>query len=96
MERLAFFWFPVILGILEVLISAWCVIRSRRWWQAVLGLIVAATSIWGVWILIRIFQGAWPTFIPHVAIFVVIPIVGLQLLLLYVQEEEWHWDQQGH
>ena len=74
---------PTVVAVIAV-IASWLVSRrahsAAHWGASALVLVAAA---WSILILYRIFfLGAWPTYLPHVVIGLVVVVVFVQLFLL--------------
>jgi len=63
------------------LASAWSVARSPSIIQLALSVPIIAVTAWSLWVLQRIWNGAWPTYVPHIALAAACPIVAVQFYL---------------
>jgi len=62
--------------------SLYCLCHDFRGVQLLLGMTVLLLAAAAIWILAAMIAGAWPTFLPHVALVLVVPLVAAQVLLL--------------
>lgn len=81
-EALLWGFLPTAIAICAVVVSVFVAFRTHRVFHFAASGVVVATVVWSVLILYRIFVlGAWPTYLLHVAIGVVLIIVIAQTVL---------------
>jgi hypothetical protein len=81
-EALLWGLLPTVLAVCSVFVSLFVAFRTRRLFHFLVSILVIAGVAWSLLILSRIFVlGAWPTYLPHVAIGGVVIIVITQTLL---------------
>ena len=73
---------PLVVGLILFVLATWCIARSFRPVQLLLGLPVVAMSLWSIWVTKNILNGAWPTFLPHVAVAAAVPLALIQVGLV--------------
>jgi hypothetical protein len=83
LEDILFLWIPTGAGIALIALAGACIARSFRAVQLILGLPVILVSLWSIWVLRRMWLGAWPSFIPHIALGMVVPVVLVQIFLAF-------------
>src|SRR5689334_12687171 len=66
---------------LAVVVSTLAIVRAFGFLQLLLGLPAILLSAWSIWVIERIFNGAWPTFLPHIAIGAACLLVVVQVVL---------------
>jgi len=74
---------PAIVAACAIMLSVRLAVRDFGVAQSVLSLAVVLMSGWSVVVLIRItVGGAWPTYLPHLAIIAACLVVGIQSWLI--------------
>ena len=81
-EALLWGLLPTIVALCALIVSLFVTFRARRVFHFAASAVVIATVVWSLLILYRIFVlGAWPSYLPHLAIGVVLIFVIAQTLL---------------
>ena len=80
-ELFLFLLMPAVVGGAIILASVWSIARSPSIIQLALGVPIIAVTAWSLWVLLRIWNGAWPTYVPHIALAAVCPIMAVQFYL---------------
>lgn len=80
-ELLLFLLLPAVVGGAVILASAWSIARAPSIIQLALGVPIIAVTTWSLWVLHRIWNGAWPTYLPHIALAAACPITAVQFYL---------------
>lgn len=70
---------PTGVALISIGVSAWSIARSFRVVQLILGIPAILGSLWAVWVIKRIFEGAWPTFSLQIAIGIASSLVAIQV-----------------
>jgi hypothetical protein len=80
-DTLIFGLAPAVAGILVVFASVWSIVRSPRVIQFALGVPIIGLTIVSLWMLWRIWHGAWPSYLPLMLVATVIPVSAVQIYL---------------
>ena len=70
---------PMAIGVGAAVASLYCVFRRPSAFQAVATLVALVATAYAELMLYRITTGAWPTFIPHIVLALVLALVIVQL-----------------
>jgi hypothetical protein len=70
---------PIVIGAGAALASLYSVARRPSAFQVAAALVAVTGLAWSEWVLYRIVRGAWPTFVPHVVITLLLPLVFVQV-----------------
>lgn len=70
---------PMAVGAGAAFASVYSVMRYPSAFQIVAALVAVLGMAWAEWVLYRIVRGAWPTFLPHVVIALLLPLVFVQV-----------------
>ena len=72
---------PAMLGMIAIGASAWSIVRAFGFLQLLLGLPAIFVCAYSIWVIKRVFDGAWPTYLPHIGIGAACVLVVAQLVL---------------
>ncbi len=71
---------PMMLAVGLIALSLWAASQGPLVIQLPLSVVTVALAGWGLFVLIRILMGAWPTALPHLAMGCATPLAIAQLL----------------
>jgi len=80
-ELILFLILPAVLAVAGIVTATYLIIRTHHAVQIVLGAPVIFVSALSLWVLKNMYNGAWPTFLPHLAIGGVCLVVTVQLIV---------------
>jgi len=72
---------PAGVGTAIIVASAWSIARSPSIIQLALGMPIITVTAWSLWVLHRMWNCAWPTYLPLMAVAAACPIVAVQIYL---------------
>jgi hypothetical protein len=82
-EEFVWIYIPILIGILEILISGISFIKEKKIIRFLLFIIIAFLNSLAIYILIQILNGAWPTYTPHIAIGISTIILLTKIIVEY-------------
>ena len=80
-DAILFLILPAALAVAAIATATYLIIRTRSTVQIALGAPVIVMSALSLWVLKNMYNGAWPTFLPHLAIGGVCLVVTVQLIV---------------
>ena len=92
MSKDALLWglLPTIIAICAGLISLFAAFKSQRISQIVASAVVVPSFAWTLLMLYRMFVlSAWPSYLPHLLIFVALVIVTAQVIMFWRNRNDW-------
>lgn len=73
---------PLGVAVLLAAVSVYALCRDFRGAQALLGAPVILLMAAAGWVLAEMMLGGWPSFVPHVAVVLAMPVVAVQVWLM--------------
>lgn len=73
---------PLMAAVVQAALSVYSLCRDFRAVQILLGLPAVLLDAAAAWVLVEMLAGAWPTFLPHLALVLVIPLIAAQIVLM--------------
>ena len=80
LEAILWGYLPIIIALIEILISVKLSIRKRTSSQWVFTVVISGLNILSIYFLVVILFGAWPTYLPHIGILISAVLLSSQYL----------------
>lgn len=79
-EAIIWIYLPIIIAVTELILSLRITIHKNSYFDSIASFLVLVMNGLSIYILIAILEGGWPTYTPHLAIFISTILTVIQIL----------------
>ncbi|MEX0996060.1 MAG: hypothetical protein WDZ45_03310 [Flavobacteriaceae bacterium] len=79
-ESIIWFYLPIVIATIEVVWSLLLAFKKFSFFDSIVSFLILLLNGSSIYVLIIILMGSWPTYIPHIAIFIATILFVIQIL----------------